>query len=206
MTKSTPPVYPLAASQLTRAEETLADAFDADPMASYFFPCAAARKAGLRRIFRVGLRHGLRYGRVDTVHEGAAVAIWLRSEYATASLARMARTGMLSIPFAVGWGATRRILNLLRFIEAERLRAISSPHWYLFNIAACPDRQGQGLASGLCAPARHPTAVRPSGVCSRQIRNDGIPGPRPAAVEISPAIRFLIVIFILIPPRTDPGR
>jgi len=149
MTKSTPPVYPLAASQLTRAEETLADAFDADPMASYFFPCAAARKAGLRRIFRVGLRHGLRYGRVDTVHEGAAVAIWLRSEYATASLARMARTGMLSIPFAVGWGATRRILNLLRFIEAERLRAISSPHWYLFNIAACPDRQGQGLGATL---------------------------------------------------------
>lgn len=149
MTNSSRLVYPLASSQISRAEKTLADAFDADRMAIYFFPCAATRHAGLRRIFRVGLHYGLRYGRVDTIHEGAAVAIWLRSEYATASLSRMARTGMLTVPFAVGWGAIRRILSFLHFIEAERLRAISSPHWYLLNIAACPDRQGQGLGATL---------------------------------------------------------
>jgi ribosomal protein S18 acetylase RimI-like enzyme len=141
-------IQPLADTNFHRAEETLAHAFATDPIANFFFPRPAGRDSGLRRMFRACLRDGLGYGTVDTIDEGDAVAVWLRSERATASLLRMLHSGMLTAAFAMGWSATR-LFNFLRFIEAEHLHATSSPHWYLFSIAVHPTRQCQGLGSAL---------------------------------------------------------
>ncbi len=36
-------------------------------MAKHLFPDSTKRSAGMKHIFRMGLRHGLRYGRVDVL-------------------------------------------------------------------------------------------------------------------------------------------
>jgi ribosomal protein S18 acetylase RimI-like enzyme len=142
-----PSVQPLAVAHLGRAESTLVDAFAGDPMTSHFFPRDCRRQPGLRRIFRIGLRNGQWYGRVDSLHEGRAVAIWLRSDQAGMNLIRLLRTGVIAAAFALGWSSTRRIFRFLRSIEEVRLRSLPQPHWYLFNLAVSPERQSQGLGA-----------------------------------------------------------
>jgi ribosomal protein S18 acetylase RimI-like enzyme len=132
-----------------RAEQTLVAAFANDPMTLYFFPHAADRSVGLRRIFRVALRQGSLCGEVEELQGGEAVAIWLRSDRATMNPLKMLRSGIVTAGLGLGWSASRRILGFLRSIEDTRLRSTPNPHWYLLNLAVCPKRQGQGLGSTL---------------------------------------------------------
>jgi ribosomal protein S18 acetylase RimI-like enzyme len=146
-TQTTSPVVALDRHQLPQALATLVQAFAFDPMATYFFPQAPERGIGLAHIFRMALRHGLRGGAVDAVHDGGGVAIWLRSERATMSLPRMIRMGLLAAALRVGYAATRRIMRFLQWMEEQRQQSVASRHWYLLNLAVRPELQGQGLGS-----------------------------------------------------------
>ncbi|MCL4177075.1 MAG: GNAT family N-acetyltransferase [Verrucomicrobia bacterium] len=147
MIRTTSPVVALDRHQLPQALATLVKAFAFDPMATYFFPNAPQRGIGLAHIFQMALRHGLRGGAVDAVHDGGGVAIWLRSERATMSLPRMIRMGLLAAALRVGYAATRRIMRFLQWMEEQRLQSVASRHWYLLNLAVRPELQGQGLGS-----------------------------------------------------------
>jgi len=144
-----PVVYPLAPLHVQRAEETLVNAFMGDPVTEHLFPVEPARRDGLRRVLRVGLRHGLCYGEVDNVDEGDGVAIWLQSEHSKLSLAGALRTGMLIAAWELGMPSTLRVLAFLRYLEKQRLRAHPGLHWYLLDLAVCPERQSRGLGTSL---------------------------------------------------------
>ena len=100
-------------------------------------------------MLRVGLRHGLRYGVVDTLENGGAVAIWLHSEGSRMSAWRMVRAGVLAAGLAMGCGNSRRVLKFLRFIGKARDISIAEPHWYLLSLAVSPERQGAGVGRAL---------------------------------------------------------
>ncbi len=142
-------VQALTEQQFAFALETLVAAFIEDPMAGYFFPDTRRRANGLRWVFNVTLRYGLRCGEVDTLKEGRGVAIWLRSEQASMGPIQMMCAGMVVTPLVIGWGATLRLLKFLRFIEKRRLSSVSGPHWYLLSLAVFPENQAQGLGSAL---------------------------------------------------------
>jgi ribosomal protein S18 acetylase RimI-like enzyme len=131
------------------AVATLVDAFVEDPVAAHLFPDPLKRPAGMAHIFRMGLRYGQAYGRVDVVKSADAVAVWIRPEYNTPSWIRMVRAGILASPFSLGWSATRRMLRFEHFIAACRMRTVDGPHWFLFCIGVRPDQQGQGLGVSL---------------------------------------------------------
>jgi ribosomal protein S18 acetylase RimI-like enzyme len=149
MTNASPKVVPLASAHFQRAEETLASALQHEPVCAYFFPQVPSRLERMRRVVRAGLRYALRYGAVDTASEAAGVAVWHRPEFMTLTWTRMLGTGMLSVPWAAGWRASRRIRTYLRSIEAVHSRSISGPHWYLRILGVRPESQGQRLGTSL---------------------------------------------------------
>jgi ribosomal protein S18 acetylase RimI-like enzyme len=137
----------LASEQFRPAEETLARALQNDPMAAHCFPDLSKRPGQVRWLYHMSLRYGLRYGAVDTIAEVDGVAVWFRPAIRALTWPRMLRTGMFAAPWAVGWGATRRMLVFLRSSVAVHARAISAPHWYLFALGVRPECQGQGLGA-----------------------------------------------------------
>ncbi len=128
---------------------TLVGAFRDDPVARHLFPEPLERRPGMEHIFRMGLRHGRRHGRVDVSECGGAVAIWFHPPNERATLWRQLEAGMLATPFVVGWKATRRMMRYERFVERARSLAMPSPHFYLFSIGVSPELQGRGLGTGL---------------------------------------------------------
>jgi len=146
--------------QFTKADflpalDTLVSAFAEDPVAKHLFPDSTKRPAGMKHIFRMGLRHGLRHGHVDVIDHAGAVAIWIKPPHTTASWRQLLLAGFLATPFIAGWNATRRMLRYERFIETCRLRSVKVPHWYLFSIGVNPQLQGRGLGATLLRAGMH---------------------------------------------------
>ena len=71
------PVAPLERSMLDAANDTLVTAFMDDSMVGWVFPDPASRARGLRRLNRVPLEYGQRYGYVRQSDQGRCVAIWI---------------------------------------------------------------------------------------------------------------------------------
>ena len=149
MSNSLSTVTALDPSQFARAEQTLVSAFASDPMTGYLFPRSSQRARGLQAIYRVGLRQGLCYGKVDTAEDCRAVAVWLHSEQSRMNALEMLRMGYLAAGLRMGWGSSRRVLRFLHFLEETRRNSMARPHWYLLSLAVAPECQVRGLGTML---------------------------------------------------------
>jgi ribosomal protein S18 acetylase RimI-like enzyme len=153
MNSSSTSVVAMADQLFSQANQTLAEAFLSDPTCLHFFPEDTKRGSGLEHLFKVALRHGRDGGAVDLLQDGAGgvvgVAVWLQSERARMTLLDMWRAGVPRVSFAIGLGATRRILRFMNWIESQRETLLPSAHWYLLNLAVRPGQQGRGLGSAL---------------------------------------------------------
>lgn len=133
---------------LDRAVNTLARAFDADPMFQWIFPDPQKRARSLRLLNRVPLRFGLRYGRVTHYHDGMAVAIWIPPGRAV-SLGGMVRSGMLGVPLRIGLGPFGQFAGANDVMGKIHAKHVPDPHWYLLIVGVDPELQGRGVGSAL---------------------------------------------------------
>jgi ribosomal protein S18 acetylase RimI-like enzyme len=133
---------------MDRATITLERAFSTDPMFSWIFPDPTRRPQSLQRFNRVPLEYGLRYGHVTQVNDGRAIAIWLPPGR-TVTMGGMVRSGMLPIPFQVGFRPFAKFMNANETMERIHKRYAPEPHWYLLVIGVDPELQGHGLGTAL---------------------------------------------------------
>ncbi|MCW5551425.1 MAG: GNAT family N-acetyltransferase [Verrucomicrobiae bacterium] len=150
-TVPSPPVATVSA--LTPADspsalDTLVKAFHKDPGAVHMFPDSAQRCAGIREVFAFGLNYARRFGCVDLLNQGRAVAMWIPPEYSPPSWRRSFKSGLVATAFRLGRSAMR-VIRFSRFMESRRVRVMRAPHWYLFCIGVHPDQQGRGLGAAL---------------------------------------------------------
>jgi ribosomal protein S18 acetylase RimI-like enzyme len=136
-------------ADLPMAEETLAGAFEEDPMASYLFPSVTNNQKRLRYLFRVELRYTIRHGMVETVGAGRALALWLPPRRMKGAFNAMVQSGLVLAPFRMGLKATWRVLLLLRSLHKLHSSLMSGDHWYLLGLGVHPQHQGRGWGSDL---------------------------------------------------------
>ena len=141
-------VAPLDRSMLDAVNDTLVTAFMDDSMFGWVFPDPAARARGLRRLNRVPLEYGLRYGYVRQSDEGRCVAIWIPPGEPM-SPGRMVRSGMLAVPFRIGLGPLARFGGANGVMGKIHKRHMSGPHWELLIVGVDPALQGRGRGSAL---------------------------------------------------------
>lgn len=128
---------------------SLGRAFHDEPNFTYMVPDPKRRRRALPWFFGSFVaRLGLRLGSVDVARAGAGAAIWLRPGAAVGPVAAM-RSGMLAMPFRLGWTGIRRSQHLAGAVDAERDRVMSGPHWYLMALGVDPYHQGSGLGRAL---------------------------------------------------------
>ena len=119
-------------------------------MFEWVFPDAATRTQKLVVLNRIPLEFGLRYGLMVTqCDRGRGVAIWLRPGQSLTPLG-MARSGMLTAPFRVGFASLGRFARANATMEPVHKTAMGGqPHWQLLIVAVDPELQGQGHGAAL---------------------------------------------------------
>jgi len=143
-----PAVAPLDRSMLDAVSDTLVTAFMDDSMFGWVFPDPAARSRGLRRLNRVPLEYGLRYGYVRQSDDGRCVAIWVPPGVPM-SPGRMVRCGMLAVPLRTGLRPLARFGGANGVMDKIHKRHMSGPHWELLIVGVDPALQGRGRGSAL---------------------------------------------------------
>jgi GNAT superfamily N-acetyltransferase len=143
-------VAPLDRSMVDAANDTLVTSFMDDSMVGWVFPDPAARARGLRRLNRVPLEYGQRYGYVRQSDGGRCVAIWIPPGEPM-SPGRMVRCGMLGVPVRTGLRPLARFGAANGVMDRIHKRHMTGPHWELLIVAVDPELQGRGRGSALVA-------------------------------------------------------
>jgi ribosomal protein S18 acetylase RimI-like enzyme len=141
-------VAPLDRSMLDAANDTLVAAFMDDSLVGWVFPDPASRARRVRRLNRVPLDYGLRYGYVRQSDEGRCVAVWVPPGEPLSPW-RMVRSGMLAVPLETGLGPLARFGGAGKVMEKIHKRHMDGPHWELLITGVDPALQGQGRGSAL---------------------------------------------------------
>jgi ribosomal protein S18 acetylase RimI-like enzyme len=145
-------IVPLRQEQLDEVGDVLTRAFADDPFVLWMFPKEQSRPRVLRAFMLAGANYCHRYGETYTTSgrpEGAA--LWLTPGNTHMTVPRMARSGMLLLPFRLGAGNFVRFNSAVSHMERSHNRIMAGPHWYLLGLGVDPPRQGQGLGSALIA-------------------------------------------------------
>lgn len=140
-------------SHIKPASETLARAFQDDPLFVYSVPDALERKKKLPYIFEFLIRWGVLYGEVyATSSDLEGVAVWFSSEQAEMTVWRMIRSGGFSFCFKVGKDVISRFVSFANYAFNVHKRHAPLRHWYLSLIGVDREFQGKGYASALMKP------------------------------------------------------
>jgi ribosomal protein S18 acetylase RimI-like enzyme len=150
-----------ATPQSVRALESLVRAFSDDPLFTFVFPRAERRARDLRRLFAGSLRHAARVGGVATVEGGLGAAVWTPRDAMRVSIHAAWRAGMITLPFAIGPSAFRRLDRYEQELDVQTESAAVGDFAYLWMLGAHPDAQGRGL--GRAAIENAFTAMRARG-------------------------------------------
>jgi GNAT superfamily N-acetyltransferase len=125
----------------------LCRAFDADPVMNWVLRQDAGRAAAFEWMFRLSLALTLPFGHVYTTADRGATALW------TPPGKWRWRAGWLrqlqQAPGFVRAVGLRRMPRVLPAVSALEARHPREPHFYLFQLAVDPTRQGRGVGSAL---------------------------------------------------------
>ena len=130
--------------------ETLARAFDSDPVWGWGFEAAdhGRKLAALRAVFGFCAAAAIRYGWVRVTAGVEAVALWIPPGEPELPAAEAKRLPSL-IEAACGPESAPRVNALMTAFE--RTHPSEPPHFYLSLLGTHPDHAGRGLGMGLLA-------------------------------------------------------
>ena len=135
------------AADVAGVAETLAEAFNADPVWSWAFPDPERRLEQHRAVWGVVIESALDYEWTWLTADCAACAVWippgrpeLRPEYEEPMESLLEEL--------LGEGAARVLETFARFDAAHPEK---EPHYYLSLLGTHPDHRGRGLGMGLLA-------------------------------------------------------
>ena len=136
-------IRPATSADIPVLADTLARAFDDDPLAEFSHPRATSRRRRLAFFFTGRLRTLVPEELCFCDDERRGAALWAppdRWKPGAAEQLRLVRLLNLRAPFVIAG-----------FTRMEKLHP-HAPHLYLSTLGVSPDAQGQGLGSRLMAP------------------------------------------------------
>jgi len=143
-------LHPLKAAGRAAAAETLAAAFDADPLFVWAIPDAARRARWLRAFMRSSLwlawRDGRTWAAPPTNGERPGAVLSAVPPGRKTSRSRQVGFALRQLPqVLLGRPAPSRLRHLVRLGWRLEDHHPHAPHWHFFQLGVDPERQGQGL-------------------------------------------------------------
>lgn len=128
--------------------ETLARAFEDDPLMTWMLPNAQTRRRRLRVLFAANLKViGLPAGATFTTHNHWGAAVWLPPGQWRTRVGAQIR--LLPATLRTFGARAPALAHALRAIEQAHPKAA---HWYLNALGTHPDHRGLGVGNALLAP------------------------------------------------------
>ena len=143
-------VKPLEKKEIQKVSESLARAFEEDPLFLYCLDGMENKHEKRVQIFKVLLKYGLRYGNaVNTQNLEGSMAWFSQIEkYEEISTWRLLRSGGLTLVLKLGIKCLKRLDVASEIIVKLRAKYTKKEsHWYLAIIGVDPNYQGKGFAS-----------------------------------------------------------
>jgi ribosomal protein S18 acetylase RimI-like enzyme len=119
---------------------------------TYAFGKTAGRREAVASLYGSILRDCLQWGEVYATSDMSGVACWLSPGKTAPGLRRLARAGMLNLPWLFGWRGFRRLQAYESLAHKLHHEHAPERHWYLWAIGVRPLDQGKGIAGQLVAP------------------------------------------------------
>jgi ribosomal protein S18 acetylase RimI-like enzyme len=140
----TPTVRRAVVAERRALADTLARAFEDDPVWSWLFPDETSRERRSSQVFRAYLRDALTIGEVYTTSDLSGASLWKPPGKWKLSNGAVIR----SLPALLRAFGTRlpASLEVERKVESQHPR---EPHWYLSVIGTDPVAQGKGIGGAL---------------------------------------------------------
>ncbi|MUL35749.1 GNAT family N-acetyltransferase [Gloeocapsopsis dulcis] len=147
-------VVSLKRSQIDAASEVLAQAFNADPMFSYFaLEDEPARLDLINWVAKTILRYSQHYNHIYTTqHDLKGVAVWLPPTKYPLNNVRFLLSGLYRIPPRLRFDRFKQLIALFSKLEGYHQQDLPEKHWYLFMLGVAPTYQSQGIGSLLLQP------------------------------------------------------
>lgn len=120
-------------------------------MTRFLFPEVESRRARLTAMFEIELGYALAEGVVESIQDGAAVAIWIPPHRSGKAIRALLRAGAWRSVWSLGWVPTWRLVRFLSVMVSLHGAAEAGAHWYLLGLAVHPDHQGKGWGAALLA-------------------------------------------------------
>lgn len=127
-------------------------AFAEDPVWVAMFPSPEKREPGTGHLFGFMLRYAALCGEVYTTSGFEGAVVWLPAGFADVGGASALRAGALSLPFAIGFRATRNMQKLGETTTRLRTTHCRGDHWHVAMLGVDPGHQGKGLGRALLTP------------------------------------------------------
>lgn len=143
-------VRSVTAADVPALGDTLARAFDDDPIFGAILPDVAHRRRALPALFREWIRR-LHLHRADasfTTDDCGGAALWSPPGQWHIALLQQA----LMAPKMIGALRGRTLVALRTLLAIESLHPKEPAHWYLRVVGCDPSRQGQGIGAALLRP------------------------------------------------------
>lgn len=140
----------LEKSQIDKASQILAAAFNQDPFFEYVLPQEVKDKL-LYGLWKTILRYSLPLNSVYTTPELKGIAVWIPPGEFPLNPLKLLLGGLYKLLFQIGLKRIRK-LTLFTLLEQYHKQDMSVPHWYLLGLGVSPDYQGQGIGGSLIQP------------------------------------------------------
>jgi ribosomal protein S18 acetylase RimI-like enzyme len=146
-------IVPLSEENLGAAAQSLALAFQDDPLQAYVFPDPAERAKRSPAHFAPLLRYGLLFGEILTTQgRPLGAAVWLPPETWQVTPERASAAGFDDLPNILGEEAAERFFSVLGAIDPYHHKDVPPEHWYVMVVGVSPEARGQGLGRALLEP------------------------------------------------------
>lgn len=147
-------VVKLKRSQIDAASEVLAQAFNNDPMFSYFaLEDEPPRLDLINWVAKTILRYSQRYNYIYTMQQDLkGVAVWLPPGKYPLNDLRFLLSGLYRIPPKLRFDRFRQLIAVHSQLEEYHQQDLPEKHWYLFMLGVAPAYQSQGIGKLLLQP------------------------------------------------------
>ena len=144
-------VRALREEEIATAGQTLAAAFDADPLQTFVFPDVEERALRSPEQFAILVRETFLFGEVFVTEDLGGISAWYPPDVSiTAEKAKEA--GYHRLPEVMGTEAFERLGGVLDYLSRTNEVGRPTACWYLAMIGVIPDRRGHGYGQALIAP------------------------------------------------------
>lgn len=141
----------LAQVDVAAAGETLAQAFQNDPIQVHVFPDPEERRRRSPAQFSTLAWEGRLFGEAFAMPGMTGISVWMPPEgVVTAEPGAKSRMG--DLPGLMGNDALTRFGAVLDYLSKNHQKGMPAKTWYLMVVGVHPDHQGRGLGRALLAP------------------------------------------------------